>query len=42
METKTWTRTEIEAMIREVDEDKNGEIDFEEFCRLMVRQMEQN
>ncbi len=36
------TETEIEAMIREVDIDGNGEIDFDEFCRLMVKQMEQN
>ena len=36
------SENEIEAMIKEVDVDGNGEIDFEEFCRLMVRQMEQN
>ena len=31
------TETEIEVMIKEVDEDGNGEINFQEFCGLMVK-----
>jgi len=29
------TETEIEDMINEVDTDRNGTIDFEEFCKMM-------
>ena len=36
------TESEIEVMIKEVDEDGNGEINFQEFCGLMVKQMEAN
>ena len=36
------SQKEIEAMINEIDQDGNGEIDFEEFCKLMVKQMEAN
>jgi len=30
------TRTEIEDMVNEVDTDRNGSIDFEEFCKMMT------
>jgi len=30
------TETEIEDMINEVDSDRNGTIDFEEFCKMMT------
>ena len=36
------TESEIEVMIKAVDEDGNGEINFQEFCGLMVKQMEAN
>lgn len=36
------SQKEIEAMIKEIDQDGNGEIDFDEFCKLMVKQMEAN
>ena len=36
------TEEEIEQMIQEVDVDGNGEIDFGEFCMLMVRKMKES
>ena len=36
------TDAEIEQMIKEVDIDNNGEIDFEEFCGLMVKKMKES
>ena len=33
------TEAELEEMIKEVDVDGNGEIDFEEFCMLMKKKM---
>ena len=29
-------------MVNEVDQDGNGEIDFDEFCQLMVKKMNEN
>lgn len=36
------TDAEIEQMIKEVDVDNNGEIDFGEFCGLMVKKMKES
>eukprot|EP00794_Sanderia_malayensis_P015076 gene15076-16632_t len=33
------TEAELKGMISEVDEDGTGDIDFDEFCTLMARQM---
>lgn len=33
------SQTELKHMISEVDEDGTGDIDFDEFCTLMARQM---
>jgi len=30
------TKTEIEDMVNEVDTDRNGSIDFDEFCKMMT------
>jgi len=34
------TDDELTQMVKEVDIDGNGEVDFEEFCTMMVRRME--
>jgi len=36
------TEQEIEQMIEEVDVDGNGEIDFDEFCNLMIKKMKES
>jgi calmodulin len=36
------TEQEIEQMIEEVDVDGNGEIDFDEFCNLMLKKMKES
>jgi calmodulin len=36
------TDAEIEQMIKEVDIDNNGEIDFGEFCGLMVKKLKES
>ena len=36
------TEAELQDMINEVDADGNGEIDFEEFCGLMVKKMKES
>ena len=33
------THAELEAMVREIDADGNGEIDFPEFLTMMLRKM---
>merc|ERR1712070_584961 len=38
----TPTDEELETMIHEVDEDGSGEIEFEEFLRMVVLRMERN
>jgi len=35
------TKDEVKDMLSEVDEDGSGEIDFEEFAELMVKQLKQ-
>jgi len=34
------TEEELTQMVREVDIDGNGEVDFDEFCEMMVKRME--
>ena len=36
------TDAEIAEMIKEVDVDGNGEVDFDEFCGLMIKKMNEN
>ncbi len=36
------TEEEIDQMIKEVDMDGNGEIDFDEFCSLMLKKMKES
>ena len=39
---KNPTDAEIAEMIKEVDTDGNQEVDFEEFCGLMIKKMSEN
>jgi len=34
------TEEELTQMVKEVDQDGNGEVDFDEFCAMMIRRME--
>jgi len=34
------TEEELTQMVQEVDTDGNGEVDFDEFCSMMIRRME--
>lgn len=36
------TEAEVEQMVKEVDTDGNGEVDFNEFCGLMVKKLKEN
>merc|ERR1711865_725775 len=33
------TRAELEELVKEIDEDGNGEIDFDEFCSMIQTKM---